>query len=358
MLKRLIGVLLTACVLAGCMACAGAEMEKRTTYFFDAFDTIITIMGYTEDQETFDKVAEQARQRFLELHKLYDAYNEYEGVQNIYTINRDGAKGPVKVAPELMNMLLFARKWQPVTGGAMNVALGSVLQIWHEYRQAGIDHPESAALPPMGDLEEADKHTNFDDVVLSEADSTVFFSDPKVQLDVGGLAKGYATELVAREMLASEMPHFIINAGGNVRVGLKPLDGRERWGVSLQNPDAALDLTVKEQTAETLYLNDTSVVTSGDYQRFYVVDGVRYPHIVDPATLMPADRFRAVTVVCQDSGLADLLSTAVFILPYEEGRALVESIEGAEALWIQTDGTIQMTDGLYKQSKSGGAAAK
>ncbi len=359
MLRRIYSLLAALCLFTGgCSLSAQAEAEKRTYYFFDTFDTMITVMGYTEDQATFDRVCQEVQQQFTAYHQLFDAYNEYPGVQNIYTLNRDAGKAPVQVTPALMDMLLFAKAWQPKLEDTVNIAMGSVLQIWHDYRTKGIEDPENAALPPMETLKAAAEHTNFDSIQLDAEAGTVFFTDPQVQLDVGALAKGYATEKVAQWMLTSEMPHFILNAGGNVRTGLPPLDGRKNWGVSLQNPDAALSVTAPDQTIETLYLSDLSVVTSGDYQRFYIVDGVRYHHIIAPDTLMPADTHRAVSIVCQDSALADMLSTALFILPYTEGRTLVESLDGVEALWVEMDGSVIMTDGLYAQSKSGGATSK
>jgi thiamine biosynthesis lipoprotein len=359
--RQILGLLLAACCLVGGALPVGAEDQgftKRTMFFFDTFDTMITIIGYTQDQAAFDRVTAQARERFTELHRLFDAYHEYGGVQNIYTLNRDAKKAPVKVAPELMNMLLFARDWQPRLGDTVNIAMGGPLNLWHEYRTKGMADEASAELPPMEQLLAAAGHADMDSLVLNEEEGTVFFADADVRLDVGAIAKGYATELVAQMMLASEMPHFIINAGGNVRVGLPPMDGRANWAVSVQDPDTALGLGTGDGIAEVFYLSGLSVVTSGDYERFYTVNGARYHHIISPKTLMPATENRAVTIVCQDGALADILSTAVFILPYEEGRALVESLAGVEALWIRPDGQILMTEGLKKISRSGGAGGE
>ncbi len=356
--RRVLGLLLAVCCLcAWAGACAEGQMQKRTMYFFDTFDTMITIIGYTGDQATFDRVTQEAKQRFIELHRLFDAYNAYEGIQNIYTLNRDAHMAPVKVAPDLMGLLLFAKEWQPKLHGTTNIAMGSVLQLWHADRAQATDTPEQAKIPSMEQLQAAATHTDMDSVIINQEDSTVFMEDPQVQLDVGAVAKGYAAEVVAKMLLNSDMPHFIINAGGNVRAGLPPMDGRKSWGVSIQDPEKALDATAADPSLDVLYLADRSVVTSGDYQRFYLVDGVRYHHIISPATLMPAMENRAVTIVCEDSGLADILSTAVFILPYEEGRALVESMEGVEALWVREDGEVLMTEGLKAISKSGGASA-
>ena len=127
-------------------------------------------------------------------------------------------------------------------------------------------------------------------------------------------------------------------------------------GIAVQNPDEFI-VSDGSSSLDTLFVNDKSVVTSGDYQRYYVVDGKAYHHLIDPVTLMPGDYFRAVAIVTDDSGLGDFLSTTIFLTPYEEGRKLVESLDGVEALWIKKDGTIEATKGMEKLMKSKGASA-
>ena len=347
------------CALSLSLAACSASTESMAysrydTSFFDTFDTIITVMGYAEDEETFRQTANEAHGMFRRLHTLYDGYRAYPGVNNLHTLNREAAKGPVTVEPELMDILLFCKKHQPATQGAMNVALGAMLKIWHEYREVGLYNPPAAQLPPMEALRSAAQHTNFDHVILDPVARTVYYADPELQLDLGSIAKGYATELVAQWMLDSAMPSFIINAGGNVRVGNPPLDGRrDFWGVGIQCPRGDAPAGI----AETFFVANLSVVSSGDYERYYIVDGKRYHHLIDPFSLMPGEHYQAVTVLCEDSGLADMFSTAVFLLPYEQGRALVESLEGVEALWILHDGSVEMTDGAQKISRSGGATS-
>jgi len=346
---RIVLICMLSLALAGCAASTESVAYTRyDTSFFDTFDTVIIVMGYAADETAFRQVANQAHSMFRRLHTLYDGYNAYPGVNNLYTLNREAAKGPVTVEPELMDLLLFCKEHQPQTLGTMNVALGTALQIWHGYRQAGLQ------LPPMDALQEAARHTDFDQVILDPAARTVYYADPMLQLDLGSIAKGYATELVAQWMLESAMPSFVINAGGNVRVGDPPLDGRrDFWGVGIQCPRGI----APDGMVETFFVANLSVVSSGDYERYYIVDGQRYHHLIDPFTLMPGEHYQAVTVLCEDSGLADLLSTAVFLLPHAQSRALVESIEGVEALWIFHDGSIEMTEGARNQARSGGATS-
>ncbi|NLV57557.1 MAG: FAD:protein FMN transferase [Clostridiales bacterium] len=362
MKKRFLCLGLCLC-LCLCTACgSGAQgrqrpMNKYSMFFFDTFDTMVTILGYAEDQVIFDRVTGEAKAEFEKFHKLFDGYHEYEGIQNIYTLNRDAARTPVKVGPELWDLLTFAREWQPRLMGSTNIAMGSVLRLWHDCREA-VEAGNPPSLPDPEALKEAALHCNFEDVVMDEANRTVFFRDPLLKLDVGAVAKGFATERVAQMMLASDMPSFIINAGGNVRAGQAPGAGRVHWGVGLQDPEAAQDPTAQNQSMDVLFLENLSVVTSGDYERFFVLDGVRYHHIISPDTLMPTTEFHAVTVVCQDGSQADLLSTALFVLPYEQGRALAESL-GVEVLWVRGEGEkreVLMTEGMKAFSKNQGAA--
>ncbi|MEA5014085.1 MAG: FAD:protein FMN transferase [Candidatus Limiplasma sp.] len=359
--KRILclAVCLSLCLCTACGETAqGGQgpLGRYSMFFFDTFDTMITIIGYAPDQAVFDRVTAEAKAEFERYHKLYDAYHEYEGVQNIYTLNRDAAKAPVAIGPELWDLLHFATQWQSRLMGSTNIAMGAVLSQWHDAREA-VEAGGEAALPDRAALEAAAEHCNLDDVVFDEANRTVFFEDPLLKLDVGAVAKGYATERVAQRMLASEMTSFIINAGGNVRAGNAPAAGRLHWGVGLQDPETAQD-PAGQQSMDVLYLENLSVVTSGDYERFFTLDGVRYHHIISPETLMPATQFHAVTVVCQDSGLADILSTALFVLPYEQARELTESLEGVEALWVRGEGEnrqVLMTEGMKAYSKNQGA---
>lgn len=348
-MKRWISLLLSLLLVVGAASgCAetGDVKERFSILYFDTFDTLISLIGYADDQETFNRIAEEAHQTFLKLHRLFDAYNEYEGIANICTLNRTAAQAPVEVDPALMELLVLCKEQQPNLHGTVNVAMGSVLLLWHDYREAGLDDPAAAQLPPMEALQAAAAHTNMDDLVLDTQNMTVFFADPELKLDVGAVAKGFATERVARQLEASDMPSFIISAGGNVRAGAAPADGRAAWGIGIQRPEGAVLSASEDDLVEIVYLSDMSVVTSGDYQRYYTVDGVRYHHIIDPDTLWPADYFTAVTILCPDSGLADCLSTGIFCMPLEEGMALIESLDGVEALWCTKDGQIYKSSGF------------
>ncbi len=361
-MKKTFVLFLTLCVLflsmSGCAAQAD-EYTKYTMSFFGTFDTIIIVIGYAREDAVFNRVTAQAQAQFERLHQVFDGYNAYEGVNNLYYMNAEAAKGPISIAPELMDLLLYCKQHQPQTLGKVNVALGAMLRIWHDVRTIAEDESSEAIdLPSMDALQEAASHANMDDVILDVEKGTVYYADPLLKLDLGAVAKGYATEQVSKWLLQSEMPSFIINAGGNVRAGDPPMDGRLRWGISIQDPDEYASITPSAENLDVLFLANQSVVTSGDYQRFFMKDGKRYHHIISPETLMPANFVRAVTIVCENSAWADMLSTALFLMPYEEGRAFVDGLEGVEALWILPDRTVEMTDGMAAMARSKGATSR
>ncbi len=361
-MKKLIAVvmtiLMTTIIFTGCQKEVKKEDIKYTKYsdsFFDSFDTITMVVAYTKNEEEFRTYFNKIKARFEELHKLYDIYNNYEGINNIKTINDNAGIKPVKVQKEIIDLLGFAKEWDKKTGDRTNIAMGSVLSIWHDYREEGKNDPENAKLPPMEKLKEAAKHTDINKVVIDTANSTVYLADKDMKLDVGAVAKGYATELAAKEIMAAGLKSGIISAGGNVRTLGKPLDGvRERWGVGIQDPNKDV-LSDGDNLLDTIFLNNSSVVSSGDYERYYIVNDKKYHHLIDPTTLMPGDYYRAITIVTENSGLADFLSTTGFLLPYAESRKLIESMEGVEALWVMKDGKIEATDGMKKIMKSNGA---
>lgn len=336
--------LLAVCLLCALLPACGrtqSQLNKYSAYSFDYFDTATTITGYAESQEAFDVVANQALAQLGEYHRLYDIYHRYEGMENLCTINdvTDGVHQTVTVDHRIIAMLLYSREMYDKTGGMVNVAMGSVLKLWHDYRTVGMSDPAAASLPPMEKLQEAARHTDIQKMVIDEENSTVTLADPQMRLDVGAIAKGYATEQVAQWLEAQNVSGFLLNVGGNVRaVGNKP-DGTP-WTVGLEHPDD----DVADYLAY-LSLTDQALVTSGSYQRYYVVGGKRYHHIIHPDTLMPAEGLKAVSILCPDSGMADALSTALFCMSVEEGKALIATMEGAEASWMTADGTHVVSDG-------------
>ncbi|MBR3995197.1 MAG: FAD:protein FMN transferase [Clostridia bacterium] len=312
----------------------------------DYFDTVITIVGYENTKEEFDAVADDILSQFAMYHKMYSIYHRFEGMENLCTINElsDGKHRTVKVDRPIIDMLLYAKEMYTRTNGTVNIAMGSVLSLWHDYREIGMDNPAEASLPPMEKLKLASEHTDISKMIIDEKNCTVTLTDPLMKLDVGAIAKGYATERVASSFEERGVSGYLLNVGGNIRaIGTKP--DNSPWNVGIENPNG------DEYLAYLDIYGSESVVTSGSYQRYYYVDGKPYHHIIDPDTLMPSEGFVSVSVICEDSGLGDALSTALFCMSQEEGLALVESVDDAEAMWTRDDGTKTVSSGWNKYVK-------
>lgn len=341
-MKRLFSVFLA---LLFCLTGCGSFGQTRyRAQFLTLFDTVTEIIGYAQSKELFTEQVEQIHEELQQYHRLYDVYHEYEGIINLKTLNNHAGQAPITVDRRIIDLLLFSKQMYAQTDGSVNIAFGSVLKLWKQYREQGIEDPEHAALPPMEALKEAALHTNIEDVVIDEQNLTVFFRDPALQLDVGAIAKGFAVEAVCRSAQARGVRHMLVSVGGNVRaIGRKSL--WEPFAVSLKNPD----VEAENPTLISVRLLDDALVSSGDYLRYYTVEGKQYHHIIDPATLMPAGHYSSVSILCPDSGIADALSTAAYLLDYERSRALVQQYDNTEALWVFPDGTIQATKGFNKK---------
>lgn len=316
--------------------CAHAELKRYNASFLTLFNTVTMIVGYDEDADDFRAITQGIHDELEVYHQLYDIYNTYEGMNNLKTVNDMAGVAPVEVDRKIIDLLLFCRDMYDVTGGLVDVTMGSVLSLWHEARTYGIDWPEEAYLPDDAALREASLHTGFDKVIIDEEASTVFITDPDARLDVGAIGKGYAVEKVCQTLPEG----LLLSVGGNIRAtGDNPMTGAH-YTAGVQDPD-----NIWNSYLHVLEVDGMSVVTSGDYQRYYTVDGVRYGHIIDPRTLYPTGLWRAVCILAPDSGVADALSTALYLLPVEEGQKLLD-LFGAEAMWMAADGNHVFSPGF------------
>ena len=335
-MKRIIAIAALCLLLCGCVKPVTPEQKQYTATFLTLFDTVTTVVGKAESQDAFQAKAQAVHDDLLRYHELFDIYKAYDGKSNLKTLNDAAGKGPVKVDPIIIDLLLDCRYYYEATGGKVNVAMGSVLQLWHEARNDGLNDPVNAALPDGEALKEAKKHCDWANVIIDKAASTVRITDPDLRLDVGAVAKGWAAQRVAENAPSG----LLISVGGNVCATGPKDDAGTAWVVGIRDPEGEAD-----DYLHTLRVTQGSVVTSGDYQRAYVVDGKVYHHIIDPETLMPSTYWRSVSVVCPDSGLADALSTALFLLPQEEGQALLDKL-GGEAMWVNADEEIFYSPGF------------
>lgn len=347
MFRKITAIMILIALSINLSSCGEPKKTRYEAEFLKLFDTVTKIVAYTDSKEEFTKFSQLIYDNLKEYHELYDIYNTYPGINNIKTINDNAGIKPVKVDKRIIDLLLMAKYWDKKADGKMNVAMGAVLSIWHDYRTAGMDDEENAKLPPMDELKAASQHTDINKVKIDEKNSTVYLEDPKMSLDVGAVGKGYATEQVSQIAMKNGFKSGLISVGGNVRaIGNKGVDG-QLWNLGIQNPDTES----KNPTLKIVYVTDLSVVSSGDYERFYTVNGKRYHHIIDPNTLFPSTYFSQVTIVTKNSGMADALSTAVFNMPFQQGLKFINDLPDTEALWVFKNGEIKYSKNFDKYLK-------
>ena len=345
-MKRLrqAGILAAAVLVLAGIACIQYYNQKPQRYegqFFGCFDTVTTITGYAGSREDFTEKLALLEEKLTYYHQLFDIYHTYDGINNIKTINDAAGVRTVKVDGAIIELLEMGRQMYDKTNGKVHIAYGSVLSLWHDCREEGLRNPQHARIPTEHELAGRAAHTDMDDLIVDGESSTVFLNDGEMSLDVGSIGKGYAVQKLAEYAREIGMEHALISVGGNVcAVGAKA-DGNS-WVVGVENPRPDSG----ESYIATVELGGGCLVTSGDYQRYYEVEGERYCHIIDPDTNMPPQYFSSVTVRAQDSGIADAVSTALFNMDYETGLSLVEEMEDVEALWIGKDGQVRSSGGF------------
>lgn len=352
-MKKILCILLAVALMAS--GCSSQKALPKFSYsFFDTFDTFIQIIGYCESEEEFAGHMQFAHEQYRYYHQLFDRFHEYEGVNNLATVNRMAGVAPVEVPAPLLDLVERAVQWGELSQGRVNIAFGPVTSIWQSYMQR-YQGEEGGQLPDGAQLQQAALHTDLAKVQVDREASTLFLEEEGMLLDLGAVAKGYATEQVGQQLYDRGLTSLIISAGGNVRCFDPPRDGeRAKWGIGIQDPDGDI-LDPAGTSLDVVFANQVSVVTSGDYQRYYLVDGQRVHHIIDTQTLYPAGRYRAVTVVVEDSATADMLSTALFCLDEEAGEQLAAQL-GAQVLWVYADGSVRTTEGMLPYLRDRGGA--
>lgn len=336
-MKRRLAALALAMLLCLPLTACQKQQKLYSATWFDLFDTVAVVQGYAASQQDWDRQAAVLYDDLAHYNQLFDIYNHYDDVVNLYDVNAQAAAAPVRVGDELYAFLRWCKDTAyPATDGTTNIAAGAVLRLWHDARES-----DSPAPPAADAIAEALQHIDIENLILDDAAQTVCFADPDMTLDVGAVGKGYAVEQAARAAQARGLTSALLNVGGNLRaIGTKP--GGKPWTAGVENPwgdDPAYIQAVELADGDSL-------VISGDYQRYFEYEGVRYAHLIDLTTGYPARYVSSVAVLAraEAGGLADALSTGLFCLPEQTGRTLADR-NGWAVLWMHTDkSTAQSAD--------------
>jgi thiamine biosynthesis lipoprotein len=256
-----------------------------------------------------------------EIERITAVFSEWEPTSRISEINNKAGKHAVNVEPEVFRLISEALYISELSQGKFDITFKSAGKLW-DFRQQLI--PDSDALL------NAVSAINYKNVELNESKQTIYLKNEQTQIGLGGIAKGYAIDRAAQVIRKAGFEVFYINAGGDLYASSGSQS--KRWKVGVQDPDDSNELIA------LIPIANAAVATSGDYERYFEKDGIRYHHIIDPATGQPARLARSVTIISARAYLADALATAVFVLGPKNGMALIEELEGVEAIIVGADG--------------------
>ena len=286
--------------------CSKQEYSKNLFYM----DTIINVKLYniseTKANEAFDEI-ENIYQKYEQLTNFYDENSELSKLNN--DVNYE-------ISTDLLELIKIGYEWDNKTNGLLNINIGNLTKIWHDFRENPIE------LPNVENIKI--EHLKMDNnKILNE----------KVNIDLGAITKGFVTEKVGEYLEENGITYYLINAGGNVKVGKS---NKGYYNIGIASP-------ISDETFEIVKEENISVVTSGGYERFYEYDGVMYHHIIDPNTKYPANYMKSVTVIGEDSGLCDILSTTLFLMNIEDGKEFIKDYD-VKVIWFTNDNEIIKSD--------------
>lgn len=297
----------------------------------DKMGTRIFVRLWHEDGSRAQQLLADA---MAEVDRIEAAMSTYRADSEISRVNREAAEGWVPVSRELFDLIQQALELSSRTGGAFDITYDSVGQLYDFKRRAR---------PSTDQVDEGLPAIDYRHVQLDKDAVAIRFRHPGVRINLGGIAKGYAVESVIRRLRAAGVDHALANAGGDTRVlGTRVSDtGRDGpWIVGVREPDDEMQFVAK------VALDDEAVSTSGDYEQFFIEEGVRYHHILNPTTGRSAGAVRSVTVIGPDATMTDGLSTSVFVMGLTAGKALIDALPGYEVIIVDRDANLHSTAGV------------
>ena len=286
--------------------------------------TSVEIAVSRADPKTAEKAMETA---FQEAERINRLMSHYRPDSEVSQISRHAGKKEIRVSPETLEVIERALYFSRLSGGAFDITVGPVFRLW-DFRGEKI---------PDGDkLRENLKRVDYRRIKVDRSRSTVYLDDPRMEVDLGAIAKGYAADRACLALKKKGIQNFLVNAGGDVRAG-----GRKEkeipWTVGIQHPRIPSHFIAKIQP------QNAAIATSGDYEKYFLKDGQRYHHILVPSTGQPARECQSVTILAPTAMDADALATTVFVLGPEKGFALIEDVPGVHALIVERRGSVLLS---------------
>ncbi len=294
--------------------------------------TDLKLEVFGEDPMTLEKVLNDA---VVELERIEALMTDWKP-SPLTRLNDQAGSGAVRVPSELASIIRRSLEVSKLTGGAFDISYGAIGRLWSFSR-------EDPRLPKASSIRAALKLVGYEKIQVDEKQPLVTLPS-EMTLGLGGIAKGYGVDRAMGVYLKHGIEHGIVNAGGDLKV-LGKKNGK-LWEIAIKHPRE------RERVMALLRVSNTCVVTSGDYERFFEVDGKRYHHIIDPRTGYPSTGAMSATVVAQSAEYADALATALTVLSPQEGLSLVERLHRVEAIVVGQDGRVHATSGLQGALRS------
>ncbi|NOX96688.1 MAG: FAD:protein FMN transferase [Nitrospirae bacterium] len=321
-------------LLGGCRE-VGVSPENRTfteTKLLMGTTVEITIRG--ENKDLAGKAAEQA---FREIEAVDSLMSTFKKDSEISRINREGARQPIKVSRDTFRVVRESIRLSELSGGAFDITVAPLVNLWRSARK-------NKRLPGQQNLKKALALVGYQNILLDEKNGTVGFRKKGMEIDLGGIAKGYAVDKAVEKLRQEGVKRAIINAGGDLYLLGRPPD-KNFWKIGLRNPYK------KDEILGTIKARDEAIATSGNYENYFTLGGKRYGHLLDPRTGKPTERVLSVTVLAKDALSADGLATAIFVLGVKKGLGLANRLEDVETIIVSEDDNGKMVVSTTKGLK-------
>jgi len=332
--RRVLGLSLLFCIAAGLILYHGHSASRLRTYRQSRIllDTVVDIIVASSDEQQANQAILSA---FREMERIENVLSKYRTDSQIALVNRKTRGEPVPLSAEVYGLIQRSLDYSILTDGFFDITIGGLVDLWG----IGTSYEH---VPDRSSLRDILPYISYKYVRMRPKRS-IALRYPQVSLDLGGIAKGYSIDRGIQMLEQHHITSALINAGGDIRcIGMKP-DGTP-WRIGIKHPR-------KEGMCGVIELHNAAVATSGDYERFFIHEGTRYHHLLDPQTGMPARGCRSVTILAQTAEKADVLATAVFIMGPSRGLAFLEEQGDVEGMIIQADGEAVVSSGFTFQPK-------
>jgi thiamine biosynthesis lipoprotein len=297
------------------------DVDSGKRIVMGTFARVVAVAG---DSNTAKQSIEAA---FAEITKVDELMSDYKDDSELNGVNRDSFKRAVRVSEELFEVLQKSVTFSRQSGGAFDVTVGPLVDLWRSADEAN-------SLPTDAELLQARSKVGYDKLILDVNEMSVRFAADGMRVDLGGVAKGYAVDKAVEAMQKDGALGGMVEIGGDIRCFGWPPQGKNKWRIGLQDSREA-DLGIGDsRVLMVLELTDAAIATSGDYRRFALIEGKAYSHIIDTKTGSGSEGLTSVTIISRNGTEADALATAVSVLGAEKGLELVETMPQAEAILV------------------------